>query len=80
MANGPWVSIPQNGDAGKIGVTVGSGEFRYELVESWPKMPKYWEFGGASDAAVNSVDEIHVFSRGKHPLTVWDTDGNFVSS
>ena len=63
-----------------MGITVGSGEFRYELVESWPKMPKYWEFGGASDVAVNSIDEIHVFSRGDHPLTIWDTDGNFVSS
>ena len=43
-------------------------------------MPKYWEFGIASDVYVNSADEIHVFSRGLHPLTIWDKDGNFISS
>ncbi len=59
---------------------VGSGDFRYELVSPWPKMPKYWCFGVASGVAVNSSDEVHVFSRGPHPLTIWDTDGNFVSS
>ena len=59
---------------------VGSGDYRYEIVESWPKMPKYWNFGGPSDAAVNSDDEVYVFSRGVHPVTIWDTDGNFISS
>lgn len=60
--------------------TVGSGEHRYEPVPQWARMPKYWSFGAASDAAVNSLDEVHVFSRGAHPLTIWDTDGNFLSS
>ena len=59
---------------------VGSGDYRYEIVESWPKMPKYWSFGGPSGAAVNSDDEVYVFSRGVHPVTIWDTDGNFISS
>jgi len=59
---------------------IGSGDFKYELVDTWPKMPKYWEFGIASDVYVNSADEIHVFSRGLHPLTIWDKDGNFISS
>ena len=59
---------------------VGSGDFRYERVEEWPNMPKYWEFGAASDGAVNSKDEVYIFSRGLHPLTIWDTDGNFISS
>ena len=59
---------------------VGSGDFRYEAVPSWPKMPRYWSFGAASDGAVNSRDEVHIFSRGLHPLTIWDTEGNFISS
>ena len=60
--------------------TVGSGDFKYELVQSWPNLPKYWEMGLASDGAVNSRNEVHIFSRGLHPLTIWDTDGNFISS
>ena len=59
---------------------LGSGDFKDELVDTWTKMPKYWEFGIASDVYVNSSDEIHVFSRGLHPLTIWDKDGNFISS
>ena len=59
---------------------VGSGDHRYERVPSWPEMPKYWAFGAASDGAVNSKDEVHIFSRGEHPLTIWDTNGNFISS
>ena len=59
---------------------VGSGEFKYEVAPSWPNLPKYWSFGLASDAAVNSENEIYVLSRGLHPLTIWDKDGNFISS
>ena len=60
--------------------TVGSGDYRYELVPSWPDVPKYWVLGICSDVAVNSSDEIHVFSRGAHPLTIWTPSGDFVSS
>ena len=63
-----------------MAITVGSGDYRYELVPSWPNMPRFWSFERASDGAVNSRDEIHIFSRGKHPLTIWDVDGNFISS
>ena len=59
---------------------VGSGDYQYERVPEWPNMPKYWAFGAASDGAVNSKDEVHIFSRGAHPLTIWDTDGSFISS
>ncbi len=59
---------------------VGTGDYKYEIVDPWPKMLRYWRFGGPSDAAVNSGDEIYVFSRGVHPVTIWDTDGNLISS
>ena len=59
---------------------VGSGDYKFERVPSWPNMPKYWEMGLASDGAVNSKNEVHIFSRGLHPVTIWDTDGIFISS
>ena len=59
---------------------VGSGEFRYGLVPSWPNLPRDWVFGDVPAAAVNSRGEVHVFSRGTHPVTVWDADGGFISS
>ena len=60
--------------------TVGSDQFKYEVVPSWPDLPKYWAFGDCTDAAVNSKGEVHIFNRGTHPLTIWDGDGNFISS
>jgi streptogramin lyase len=59
---------------------LGSGDYKFERVPSWPNMPKHWEMGLASDGAVNSKNEVHIFSRGLHPVTIWDTDGNFISS
>ena len=47
--------------------TVGSGDYQYERVPEWPNMPKYWEFGAASDGAVNSQDEVYIFSLGAAP-------------
>ncbi len=60
--------------------TVGEGDYTYELVPSWPNVPKYWTLGMVSDGAVNSRDEVHLFSRGLHPLTIWTPDGDFISS
>tara|TARA_B100001146_G_scaffold205403_1_gene199315 strand:+ start:615 stop:1472 length:858 start_codon:yes stop_codon:yes gene_type:complete len=59
---------------------VGSGKYKYELIRPWPNIPKYWVLGECTDSAVNSKGEVHIFSRGKHPLTIWDASGNFISS
>ena len=59
---------------------LGSGDYRYQRVESCPNLPRNWQFGLASDGAVNSKDEIYIFSRGIHPITIWDIEGNFISS
>ena len=63
-----------------MAVIVGSGDYRYEQVRSWPSMPRYWSFEIASDVGVNSNDEVHVLCRGKHTVTIWDTDGSFITS
>lgn len=60
--------------------TVGSGEHRYEVVPEWPNMPEAWEFGLVSDVAVDSRDNIWVYSRGEQPVTWWTPDGNLAGS
>ena len=63
----------------KMSVTVGTGNFKYEAVDSWPTLP-----GGATlietpGVAVNSQDEIYTFSRNTdHPVMVFNRDGNFL--
>jgi len=60
---------------------VGTGDLKFELDPDWPRgMPEGWEFTLASGVAVNSRDEVYVFSRGVHPITMWNTDGDFTTS
>lgn len=61
-------------------MVVGNGEYKYEIVDPWPNMPRYWSFGSTSDVSVSNEDEIYVFSRGLHPLTVWNKSGDFITS
>jgi DNA-binding beta-propeller fold protein YncE len=52
------------------------GEFRYEVVESWAKVPKDIELGEVAAVATNRHDEVFLFSRGAHPVIVLDREGN----
>jgi len=57
-----------------------SGDFRYEVNMDWAKLPEGWTFHEVADVAVDSKDRVYVFSRGKHPLIVFDREGNFLYS
>ncbi|MFW6195384.1 MAG: peptidyl-alpha-hydroxyglycine alpha-amidating lyase family protein [Chloroflexota bacterium] len=60
---------------------VGDGDLKFELDPDWPRgMPEAWLFTLASDVAVDSRDRVFVFSRGRHPVTVWTPDGDFITS
>ena len=61
-------------------VRMGSGKFTYEVYPDWAKLPKGWRFLEVVDAAVDSQDRVYVFSRGEHPLMVFDRGGNFLAS
>jgi len=61
-------------------MTYGSGEFTFEVVEDWWTLPDGWTFGWIPAVAVDSKDQIHVYSRSEHPMIVLDKDGNFVKS
>jgi hypothetical protein len=63
-----------------MSVTLGSGEHRYQVAESWAKLPDKWEFMDVAAVAVDSKDQVYVFNRGEHPMIVFDRDGNFLRS
>ncbi len=58
----------------------GEGDYRYEEVEGWAKLPEGWVFTQVSDAAVDSQGRIYAFTRGIHPVVVFDKAGNFITS
>ena len=58
---------------------VGSGEYQYEVIADWARLPAGWSFGWIPSVAVDSQDRVHVYSRSAHPM-VFDVDGNFLTS
>ena len=63
-----------------MSVILGSGEHRYRVVENWAKLPDGWEFRDVAAVAVDSKDRVYVFNRGRHPMMVFDREGNFLRS
>ncbi len=60
--------------------TVGTGQYTYDVIENWAKLPSGWSFGAVSAAAVDSQDRVYVFQRKEPPILVFDRDGNFLNS
>ena len=56
------------------------GAHRYEVIENWGKLPDGWSFNEVAAVGVDSKDQVYVFSRSAHPMTVFDRDGNFLRS
>jgi hypothetical protein len=61
-------------------ITVGTGEYSYEVVEDWAKLPPEWTFKEIGAVGVDRQDNVYVFNRGAHPMIVFDRDGNFLRS
>lgn len=60
--------------------TVGVGTFRYRALAQWEQLPPGWSFVEVAGVATDSQDRVYVFSRGEHPLTVFDRNGRFLKS
>jgi DNA-binding beta-propeller fold protein YncE len=58
----------------------GSGDHKYELVEDWAKLPAGWSFLDVGGLAVDSQDRLYVFNRSKHPVMVFNRNGELMSS
>lgn len=60
--------------------TLGKGDLTYEVVEGWAKLPDDVFLGDVAGAVVDSKGLIYAFTRGEHPVVVFDRDGNFQTS
>ena len=64
----------------KENVTLGSGDFTYEVKVDWEKLPLGYSWREVAAVATDSKDNVYVFNRGEHPMMVFDSDGNFLRS
>ena len=62
-------------------VILGTGAYRYEVVDQWAKLPPGREFNAdVAAVGVDAQDRVYAFNRGAHPMVVFDRDGNFLRS
>jgi DNA-binding beta-propeller fold protein YncE len=66
-------------------MVLGRGNYKYEHVKGWGKMPAFFEFdmahaGGVVDIACDSRDRVYALCRANHPVMVFEKSGRFVGS
>ena len=61
-------------------VVLGSGQYRYRVVEGWGALPPGYTYHDGAAVCVDSKDNVYVFNRGAHPVIVFDRDGKFLRS
>lgn len=57
----------------------GSGIYTYTVVEGWGQAPAGW-CGSVPAVACDSLDRVFVYTRGAHPLMIFDRTGTFIDS
>ena len=64
-----------------MSVTVGGGDFRYEALDGWPKLPDGVWLVETPGVAVDSGDRVFAMTRNtEHPVIVFDREGSFLRS
>ena len=61
-------------------VSVGSGDFTYDVIPDWGVLPDGFEWGLLGAVTVDADDRVYVFSRSDHPLMVFERDGTYVKT
>ena len=62
-----------------MGAIIGEGDFRYEHIIDWHKMPEGARLIETPGVAVDSQDDVYAFSRNPdYPVMVFNQDGDFV--
>ncbi len=61
-------------------MSYGSGEYTYELVDGWAKLPEGESFLDVCGLAVDSQDRVYILNRSDHPVMVFDREGNLITT
>ena len=59
---------------------VGGGEYTYEVIYPFGKMPPISAGGRINHVAVDSKDRVYAFLRAEVPILVFDPDGNLLTT
>lgn len=59
-------------------IVLGGETYCYEDVVDWPHIPDDLDLGEVVDIAVDSQDNVYLFSRAEQPVMVFDPDGKLI--
>ena len=59
---------------------VGTGDYRYEVIHDFFKLPPGQEFGMISRVAADDQDRIYVFQRKDPPVVVFESGGKYLGA
>ena len=60
--------------------TLGNGNFLYKVIENWEQIPNGYSWKETAGVITDENDNVYVFSRGDHPMMVFDKNGTFLKS
>src|SRR6202158_6074710 len=75
---GPMMRIRLQHREEAMAERLGSGEWSFEVQESWAKIPDEIVLGDCAAVGVDSHDNVYAFNRGDHPVAVFDKDVNLL--
>ena len=55
----------------------GNGDYRYELVENWAKLPVGRSFLDIGGIGIDTKDRVYIFNRSQYPLMIFEKNGDF---
>ena len=58
----------------------GPYKIAYEIVRGWDRLPEGWAYTEVVGVGVDSQDRVYVFTRGDHPVIVFDKEGRFLDA
>jgi hypothetical protein len=62
-----------------MAVVLGTDGYRYEVDDGWAKLPPGMEFNAdVAAVGIDKHDNVYAFNRGKHPMCVFDREGNLL--
>jgi len=71
----------KNGKGEIVMAVVGTGIYRYQVVENWGKLPSGWSFGVVTGITVDSQERVYVCQQQQDPpVIVFDREGNYLHS
>lgn len=60
---------------------VSAGQYKYEVVDNWGKLPAGWTFGVVTGVTVDSRERVYICQQQQDPpVVVFDREGNYLNS